>query len=76
MNAKLRYFALTLALIPCLALCFERHAYAYVDPGSGLLVCQSIGTLFAGALFYFRLRVRNLIRKVSSKQTNPPDVLS
>jgi hypothetical protein len=38
---------------------FSTPAFGYVDPGSGLLACQSIGALFAGVLFYVRRRLRS-----------------
>jgi hypothetical protein len=37
-------------------------AHAYVDPGSGLLALQIIGSTFAGAMFLIRKRVRDLSR--------------
>jgi len=41
---------------------FERPAHAYVDPGSGLLAYQTLTTLVAGTIFYFRQKLRNLFR--------------
>jgi hypothetical protein len=38
----------------------ERPAQAYVDPGSGYVLLQVIGSMCAGALFYFRQRWRRL----------------
>ena len=60
MAQKLRYFAVTLMLLFALSFAFERQAYAYVDPGSGLLIFQGISAVFSGALFYFRRRLKNL----------------
>ena len=37
-----------------------KPAYAYVDPGSGLLAFQILSTTFAGFLFMVRRRIRNL----------------
>ena len=42
MKLKLKYLAVTSALFIALSFCFERPAHAYVDPGSSLLVFQSI----------------------------------
>ena len=36
-------------------------AYAYVDPGSGLLALQIIGSTFAGALFLVGKRIRETL---------------
>lgn len=56
----LRYFAITLMFLIALSFTFERQAYAYVDPGSGLLIFQGISAVFSGALFYFRRRLKSL----------------
>jgi hypothetical protein len=63
MAHKLKYFAITLMLLVAISFTFERQAYAYVDPGSGLLIFQGISAVFSGALFYFRRRLRNLFSK-------------
>lgn len=47
---------------------FSTPAYGYVDPGSGLLACQSIGAMFAGVLFYVRRRLRSF-RSRSTKES-------
>ena len=63
MAHNLRYFAVTLMLLVALSFAFERQAYAYVDPGSGLLIFQGISAVFSGALFYFRRRLKSLFVK-------------
>jgi hypothetical protein len=63
MTHNLRYFAVTLMLLVALSFAFERQAYAYVDPGSGLLIFQGISAVFSGALFYFRRRLKSLFVK-------------
>jgi hypothetical protein len=45
---------------------FERPAQAYVDPGSGYVLLQVIGSMCAGALFYFRQRWRRFFGLVAS----------
>lgn len=57
--------ALTLKVLTagCLAgllLMAERPAYAYVDPGSGLLTLQIVGASIAGSFFLLRQKVRRL----------------
>jgi hypothetical protein len=54
--------ALTVCLVFALTCLFERPAYAYIDPGTGILACQAISAFFTGTLFYFRRRVRNFFR--------------
>jgi hypothetical protein len=63
MAYRLKYSAIMLMLLIALSFSFERQAYAYVDPGSGLLIFQGISAIFSGALFYFRRRLRNLFVK-------------
>ena len=48
----------------------ERRAMAYVDPGSGLLALQSIGSMLAAAGFFMRRRIMGLfnIRKSPSQR--------
>lgn len=66
MPFKLKYFALTAALFFALACTFERSAYAYVDPGSSLLIFQTISAMVTGALFYLRRRIKALFTRQSS----------
>jgi hypothetical protein len=51
---------LSLTLILALAVSFERPAWAYVDPGSGFVFLQVIGSMAAGALFYLRHKIKGL----------------
>ena len=69
MRLKLGYIVVTVAMLFCLSLSLERRAYAYVDPGSGLLVCQSASAIFAGMLYYFRRRLGLLFQKASNRRT-------
>ena len=70
---KLKYLAVTALLFFALGVFLERPAYAYVDPGSSLLVYQSISAAITGALFYFRRRIKNLFRINSTPAENPTD---
>lgn len=69
MSIKMKYFAVTAALFIALGFALERPAYAYVDPGSSLLVFQSLSALVTGALFYFRRRLKSLFSRSSSTST-------
>jgi hypothetical protein len=53
---------LAVAQVVALAVAFQRPAYAYADPGSGLLLLQVAGSMVAGALFIVRSKVRKLFR--------------
>jgi hypothetical protein len=58
MTVRLRYYAVTLLLFFAIFSCTAPAAYAYVDPGSGLLAYQSITALLTGLMFYFRRRLK------------------
>lgn len=47
-----------------------RPAYAYVDPGSGLLLIQILGTTIAGATFLIRKRIRQVF-SIFAKKSKP-----
>ena len=69
-NVKMRCIILsTLFVLQLFALmvAFERPAHAYVDPGSGLLVFQIIGSMFTGAIFIFRSKVKKLFHRSAVK---------
>jgi hypothetical protein len=53
-----------------IAVALERPAYGYVDPGSGLLLFQIGGSMFAGAIFFLRTRIRKFFG-FASKGENP-----
>jgi hypothetical protein len=64
-------FLLTVVQIAVLMAAFERSAHAYVDPGSGFVFLQVAGSMFAGALFYLRHRVKRLFYSLR-KSPGPP----
>jgi hypothetical protein len=54
-----------------------RPAYAYVDPGAGLLFMQMVGTTFAGITLLLRKRVRQFFgrfRRNSKKEEEDTEV--
>jgi hypothetical protein len=72
---KFAYFFVTFALLVSVCFAFEGHAYAYVDPGSGLFLLQGISSVFAGLLFHFRKRLKSLMRrpKVAESELHQTD---
>jgi hypothetical protein len=46
--------------IATLLCAFEKPAYAYVDPGSGYVLFQIVGSMLAGAAFFVRHRLRRM----------------
>ena len=59
----LRHFLwlLTVIQVAVLLVAFERPARAYVDPGSGFVFLQVAGSMFAGAIYYLRHRVKRFL---------------
>jgi hypothetical protein len=53
-------FLLGALQIAALLVAFERPARAYVDPGSGFVFLQVAGSMFAGAVYYMRHRLKRL----------------
>ncbi len=54
-------FLLGVLQIAALLVAFERPARAYVDPGSGFVFLQVAGSMFAGALYYMRHRLKRFL---------------
>jgi len=52
-----------LLLLVGAALLFERPAYAYADPGSGLLAIQAAGSALLAAGWYLRRRIYLLFHR-------------
>jgi hypothetical protein len=50
---------------------FERPALAYVDPGSGYVFLQIIGSMCAGAIFYLRHRMRRMFGLANNVTSEP-----
>jgi len=69
MSHKLKYFAVTAALFIALSFTLERSAYAYVDPGSSLLMFQTLSAVVTGALFYLRRRIKALFTRTSANKS-------
>ncbi len=69
---RLAYFFVSCGLAVCLLFAFEQRAYAYVDPGSSLVVFQGVSSVLMGILYYFRKRLKGLMTrsKASEAGTN------
>jgi hypothetical protein len=57
--------------IAALLVAFERPAQAYVDPGSGFVFLQVAGSMFAGALYYLRHRLKRMFHSLRKSPPNP-----
>jgi len=73
------YAVLTVSQCILLLAAFEKPAYGYVDPGSGILLVQVLSSALGGVVFFLRKRIRRylqLTRKVLSlTQSERPDEL-
>ena len=54
--------------IASLLVAFERPALAYIDPGSGFVFLQVAGSMFAGAVYYLRHRLKRIF---SMRRSSP-----
>lgn len=66
MRLLLRIFPLFLILVGALLL-FERPAYGYADPGTGLLAVQAAGSAIVAAGWYLRRKIYTLFHRGSAK---------
>jgi hypothetical protein len=53
---------------------FEPRAQAYVDPGSGFVFLQVAGSMFAGAIYYMRHRLKGMIGSMRRRARISPPV--
>jgi len=58
-------FSLTVIQMLAVLCALAQPAYAYVDPGSGILALQIISTTFAGMMFLLRRRLRGFFRHMT-----------
>ncbi len=63
-------------MLLCLSLSLERRAYAYVDPGSGLLMLQAAGTILTGVLFTLRRRIKALFTRNKPAEAPATDAIT
>lgn len=68
-----------LTLIPVLLillgalLVFERPAYAYADPGTGLLAVQAVGSALVASGWYLRRKIYALLRRETQEGQEEAD---
>jgi hypothetical protein len=60
--------------IAALLLAFEPRAQAYVDPGSGFVFLQVVGSMCAGALYYLRHRVSAILHSLRRSSATSVEV--
>jgi len=52
-------------------LLFERRAYAYADPGTGLLAIQAVGSALIATGWYLRRKIYGLLHRGSAAKPGP-----
>jgi hypothetical protein len=65
------FFLLGAIQIAALLVAFERPARAYVDPGSGFVILQVAGSMFAGAVYYMRHRLKRILNAMRGSAEIP-----
>jgi hypothetical protein len=70
LRLKIAYYFVTVAMLLCLSISLERRAYAYIDPGSGLLMLQAAGTVLTGVLFTLRKRIKSMFTRSKPAEAN------
>lgn len=68
--SRLAYSALIGLQLALLLTAVERPAYGYVDPGSGMLVVQFVGSILSGGVFFLRKRLKQIFFPVKSAQVS------
>ena len=62
MKKLISFFPLALMLLGA-ALMMERPAYAYADPGTGLLAVQAFGSMLVATGWYLRRKIYALLHR-------------
>lgn len=68
----LQIFPVVLILLGVL-LVFERPAYAYADPGTGLLAVQAAGSALVATGWYLRRKIYSLFRSDDDSRHEPDE---
>ncbi len=64
-------FLLGILQVAALLVASERPAQAYVDPGSGFVFLQVIGSMVAGSAYYLRHRIKRIFSRGSQNISAP-----
>jgi hypothetical protein len=73
MRLLLRIFPLALILLGA-SLLFERPAYGYADPGTGLLAIQAVGSALVGVGWYLRKKIYTLFHRSASVKAESQEI--
>lgn len=70
MRILLKTFTILLILLGA-SMLSERPAYAYADPGTGLLAIQAVGSVLVATGWYLRRKLSSLLRPRASAKPHP-----
>jgi hypothetical protein len=59
---RLIYVVLTISQCLLFLAAFEKPAYGYIDPGSGILLVQVLSSALGGVIFFLRKRLRHYLQ--------------
>jgi hypothetical protein len=60
---RLISFTLAIFITLCMIVGTERRAFAYVDPGSGLIALQTIASVMAAYAYFVRRKIRAFFQR-------------
>lgn len=70
-RAKLLQILPVVLILLGVLLVFERPAYAYADPGTGLLAVQAAGSALVATGWYLRRKIYSLFRSGDAPTSEP-----
>jgi hypothetical protein len=70
MRRLLKTFPILMILLGA-SLLFERPAYAYADPGTGLLAIQAVGSVLVATGWYLRRKLNSLLHPGARAKLQP-----
>jgi len=59
----------------CLMVATERRAYAYIDPGSGVMALQAMASVMAAAGYFLRKKIKGLFTRDRAKRPVKPTLV-
>jgi hypothetical protein len=66
--------SLAILIAACTLVATEKQAWAYIDPGSGLLTLQAASSAVAACAYFLRRRILALFASNKPIQATPQDV--
>jgi hypothetical protein len=70
---KLLYIVSAVLIVTGASLLFEQRAYAYADPGTGLLAIQALGSALVASGWYLRRKIYGLLHRGAKSRQQPKE---